>query len=139
MKGHMQDGKFHPHSSSSGLTSKQILGGKTKFAKRLTQKQVNKIKANVLPLDSFAKQKYEFYQGLARRDRIASPKWNEMTYNQRLQALETAGVYDKENMFAQSGGERKKMANLPYNKLPHHAKTDLGFHYFKLNREGNPQ
>ena len=122
MKGHKDSsGKFHPHISSSRLSSEQIL----------------EIKKRVLPLTSHAKMMTKFYQENARRDRFATPRWNAMSEQQKITALEKAGV--RETAMGSNLPTRKELAKRSYVKLPHYAKNDLGFHYFKLDREGNPR
>lgn len=72
-----------------------------------------------------------------RRDDFISPKWNSMTAKERLDALNVAGVLEKD-MFGNIVLTREDMVKLEYSKLPHYAKTDLAFHYFNLNRKGYP-
>ncbi len=102
--------------------------------KRLTQVQVNEIKQNVLPLDKHAIMMMKFHQGQARRDRFATPIWNSMTQAERLKALTRSGV--DERAMGLKLKSREELSKLSYNELPHYAKTDLGFHFFNLNREG---
>jgi len=137
MKGFTRDHKFIPMTDYKKVTRKsRDQKAKTQGVrmKRLTQLQVDEIKKNVLPLDKHAIMMMEFHQGQARRDRIANPIWNSMTQAERLKALERSGVH--ETAMGQKLPSRETLSKLPYHQLPHYAKTDLGFHFFNLDREG---
>ncbi len=137
MKGFTRDHKFVPMTDYKKVTRKsRDTKEKTKGVrlKRLTQVQVNQIKQDVLPLDKHAVMMMEFRQGQARRDRFATPLWNSMTQAERLRALNKAGV--DERAMGLKLKSREELSKLPYIELPHYAKTDLGFHFFNLNREG---
>jgi len=129
-------GKFHPITEHKGVRKSRDQKAKTKGVrmKRLTQLQVDEIKRNVLPLDKHAIMMMKFHQGLAKRDRFASPRWNSMTQAERLNALNRSGVH--ESAMGQKLQSREELSKLPYHKLPHYAKTDLAFNFFNLDREG---
>ena len=133
----MQDGKFHPHTDhKKGVRKSRDQSKKSEGVrmKRLTQLEVDEIKRNVLPLNKHAIMMMKFHQGLAKRDRFASPRWNSMTQAERLNALNRAGVH--ESAMGQKLSSREELSKLSYVELPHYAKTDLGFQIFNLNREG---
>jgi len=137
MKGFTKDGKFHPITDyKKGTRKSRDQSAKTQGVrmKRLTQLQVDEIKQNVLPLDKHALMMMKFNQGLAKRDRFASPKWNSMTQAERLKALKRSGVH--ESAIGQKLQSREELSKLPYHKLPHYAKTNLAFNFFNLDREG---
>jgi len=103
---------------------------KAMFARK---KRVDEIKSKVLPLSEHAKSMYNFHQGLAKRDRVAVSKWSAMSKTQRSGALKHSYSFNKS-----SSDEQNKLSKMRYVDLPHDVKTDLGFHYFKLDRNGNP-
>ena len=100
---------------------------KAMFARK---KRVDEIKSKVLPLSKHAKSMYDFHQGLAKRDRVAVSKWGAMSTAKRSDALKHSRLNENDS--------KDKLSKMRYVDLPHYVKTDLGFHYFKLNRSGNP-
>ena len=117
-----KSGKFRPTENKNGVRKSRDINIKTEGV-RLQR--------------DFGQMMEKFHQDQDRRDEYISPKWNSMTAKQRLDALNVASVIEK-NMWGDIVMTREDMAKLEYDKLPHYAKTDLGFHYFKLNREGRP-
>jgi hypothetical protein len=126
LKGFTKDHKFIP------MTDYKKVTRKSRDQKAKTQG----IRLAKNGLDSHQLMMTKFRQEEARRDRFASPKWNSMTQAERLRALNKAGVF--ESAMGQKLQSREELSKLPYHELPHYAKTDLGFHFFNLNKEGKP-